>query len=59
MLNEILEDFDFNSFDRVRFIRNGIGYYGRKIGYEEGKEIIKKIFDMKKVIIAKYLKNLK
>ncbi|MEK6873428.1 MAG: hypothetical protein AABW91_01165 [Nanoarchaeota archaeon] len=58
LLNELLDDFDFNSFDRFRYIRNGIGYYGRKVGYGEGKEIITKIFSMKKLLYDKYIINL-
>lgn len=30
-------------FDKLRKIRNGINYYGRKIGLEEAKEIIKEL----------------
>ncbi len=42
LLKRLIQDFDFYSFDRFRFIRNSINYYGKKIGFKEGKEIIKK-----------------
>src|SRR3989344_2023414 len=56
LLKSIIEDFDFNQFDRLRYIRNGINYYGEKVDFEKGKEIIKKIFLMKKKILENYLK---
>jgi len=56
LLKEILEDFDYSDFDRMRYIRNGINYYGTKIDLEQGKEIINKIFYMKQKI-SKYFKE--
>jgi hypothetical protein len=53
LMNELMDDFDYNDFDRFRYIRNSINYYGEKIGFEEGNEIIKKIFDMKVKILEK------
>jgi|SRR3989338_2221413 len=50
LLVELIPHFDYASFDRFRYARNGINYYGKKIGLEEGKELIKKIFIMKKSI---------
>jgi|GEM_PF-3783890 len=44
-----------NSF---RWIRNSINYYGKKVEFEQGKELIEKIFIMKKNILEKYLKDL-
>ncbi|MEI6058487.1 MAG: hypothetical protein WCP89_01825 [archaeon] len=58
LLKEILKDFDFTSFDRFRFIRNGIKYYGNKIDLLQGKEIILKIFAMKKELVNKYIKDI-
>jgi len=52
LLKEIIDNFDFHSFDRFRYIRNGINYYGTKIDFKQGKEIIKKIFEMRRVIIS-------
>lgn len=56
LLKDVIEDFDFNEFDRLRYIRNSINYYGEKIEFNQGKEIINKIFLMKKKIIEKYLR---
>ncbi len=50
LLKDILEDFDYHEFDRMRYIRNGINYYGVKVGLEQGKEIINKIFVIKNKI---------
>jgi len=50
LLKEISPGFDYTSFDRFRYARNGINYYGRKIGLPEGEELIKKMFEMKKNI---------
>lgn len=55
LLLVLIEDFDFSEFDRFRYIRNGINYYGTKIDFEQGKEIINKIFNMKNKIHKKYL----
>lgn len=57
LLREILEDFDYHQFDRVRYIRNGIEYYGTKIEFKQGKELIKKMFDMREKLMKKYLKE--
>ncbi|MBI4176108.1 MAG: hypothetical protein HY518_02810 [Candidatus Aenigmarchaeota archaeon] len=55
LLREKLRDFDYNEFDRLRYIRNGINYYGVKVEFSQGKEIIRKIFEMKASISGKHL----
>ncbi|HIH37620.1 hypothetical protein J4460_01615 [Candidatus Woesearchaeota archaeon] len=55
LLNDLLDTFEYEEFDRVRWIRNGINYYGKKVEHQQGKEIINKIFKMKKRIQEKYL----
>jgi hypothetical protein len=57
LLKSLIPDFDFNSFDRFRYIRNGINYYGTKIDYKQGKEIILKMFKLKSEIIKHQLKD--
>ncbi len=57
LLKETLDDFDYDEFDRLRWIRNSINYYGKKVEFEQGKEVIAKIFLIKKKILNKYLKN--
>lgn len=43
-LKEILgKSNESESFDKIRKIRNGISYYGRKVSKEEGNEITAKI----------------
>ncbi|HLC31638.1 MAG TPA: hypothetical protein VJK51_03145 [Candidatus Nanoarchaeia archaeon] len=37
LLKELLPDFDFIVFDRLRYTRNSINYYGKKIEYIQGK----------------------
>ena len=56
LLKSLIKDFDFNNFDRFRYIRNGINYYGTMIEIKQGKEIIKKIFEMRRDVLNKYLK---
>jgi len=58
LLKTLVSDFDFNSFDRFRYIRNGINYYGTKVDYQQGKEIILKMFKLKSEIIKNYLKDI-
>jgi len=55
LLKSLLEDFDYDEFDRIRYIRNGINYYGTKVELSQGKEVINKIFAMKKGLLRKYL----
>jgi len=57
LLKELIKEFDFNSFDRFRYIRNGINYYGTKIDLEQGKQIISDIFKLRSEIKSKYLKE--
>ncbi|MBW2981604.1 hypothetical protein KY343_01865 [Candidatus Woesearchaeota archaeon] len=57
LLKDILKDFDYHEFDRLRYIRNSINYYGKKVEFKQGKEIINKIFAMKKKLCEKYLKE--
>lgn len=57
LLQELLEKFDYHSFDRLRWIRNSINYYGQKVDFEQGKEIIQRCFELKKEIKEKYLKG--
>lgn len=57
LLKELLERFDYNSFDRMRYIRNGINYYGIKTDFAAGKEIMRKMFAMRKELLETYLKG--
>jgi len=57
LLKILIYHFDFNSFDRFRYIRNGINYYGTKVDFEQGNEIMRKMFEMRKEVVEKYLKN--
>ena len=50
LIKDLKKDFDFISFDRFRYARNGINYYGSKIDFDQGKEMINKMFEMKKLI---------
>ncbi|NOX71537.1 MAG: hypothetical protein GXO64_02450 [Candidatus Micrarchaeota archaeon] len=59
LLADIIDDFDYDEFDRIRWIRNSINYYGEKIDFEQGMEIIDKIFAMKKEMASRYLKRFK
>jgi len=58
LLKNLVSDFDFNNFDRFRYIRNGINYYGAKVDYKQGKEIITKMFNLKSEIIKNHLKDI-
>ncbi|MFH1126786.1 MAG: hypothetical protein ABIG84_05505 [archaeon] len=51
LIRTFLDDFDFHGFDRFRYIRNGINYYGEKVDFKQGIDIIKKMFDMKKELL--------
>jgi hypothetical protein len=47
LVKKLHSEFPYNDFDRYRYIRNGINYYGKKVDVEEGKELIKKILHLK------------
>jgi len=51
LVKELNPQFDFILFDRLRYMRNGINYYGNKVDLEQGKEIITKIFLLKKDLL--------
>ena len=55
-LKDALEEFDYEEFDRLRWIRNSINYYGEKVDFSQGKEIIENTFLIKEKIQKKYLK---
>jgi len=55
LLRTLLDDFDFTEFDRMRYVRNGINYYGTKVQLNQGREMIRKMFAMKKSLSEKYL----
>ncbi|MBI2584158.1 MAG: hypothetical protein HYW25_05805 [Candidatus Aenigmarchaeota archaeon] len=55
LARKLLVDFDYHEFDRFRYIRNGINYYGKKVELSQGSEIIKKIFEMKNHLTKKHL----
>lgn len=57
LLKTLVDDFDFNEFDRMRYTRNGVNYYGVKVDLEQGKEIIRKMLEMKNKLAKKYLKE--
>ena len=57
LLKDILNNFDYEDFDRMRWIRNSINYYGKKVEFEQGKELITKIFAIKEKIIIEHIKN--
>ncbi|MDI3544402.1 MAG: hypothetical protein PWQ28_683 [Candidatus Woesearchaeota archaeon] len=57
LMKELFIDFDYQEFDRLRYIRNSINYYGTKVELKQGKEIIKKIFRMKNLFLKKYLNH--
>lgn len=59
LLKNLEPGFDYASFDRFRYARNGINYYGRKVDFGQGKDIIEKIRKMRKNAVQKVLDKLK
>lgn len=53
LVKELNPEFDLILFDRLRYMRNGINYYGNKVDLEQGKELISKLFDLKKEVLSK------
>ena len=59
LLKKLEPHFDYNSFDRFRYARNSINYYGKKVGLIEGKDMINKILQMRKDILIKLESKIK
>lgn len=57
LLRKLIKDFDFNGFDRIRYARNSVNYYGIKIEFQQGKELIRKIFEMKNNLFESQLRT--
>ena len=55
VLKNLFKNFNFEDFDRMRWIRNSINYYGEKVEFDQGKELINNIFKMKKELFEKFL----
>jgi hypothetical protein len=55
LLKNISKDFSFDNFNEFRTVRNNINYYGKRIDFSFGKNIIKQVFHMKKIIVKKHL----
>ena len=58
LIKKLNPNFDLISFDRFRYARNGINYYGNRTGLEEGTIIINNIFLLKKEILKELNKHL-
>tara|TARA_Y100000034_G_C6633215_1_gene276527 strand:- start:188 stop:607 length:420 start_codon:yes stop_codon:yes gene_type:complete len=58
-LKEKNEEIISNKFDRFRKIRNSINYYGEDISIEDTKENIKEIKRIIKILLDKYLKDIR
>ena len=51
LVKELNPSFDLILFNRLRYMRNGINYYGNKVDLKQGKELIIKIFELKKSVL--------
>jgi hypothetical protein len=58
LLKKLIPGFDFSEFDRLRYARNGVNYYGTKIEFQQGNELIKKTFRIKKEFLLNFKSNL-
>ena len=47
LVKTFIDDFDFSEFDRFRYARNSINYYGEMIDLPQGLALIKKMLAMK------------
>lgn len=59
LLKKLINDFDFNEFDRIRYARNSINYYGIKMKFQQGNELMRKMFEMKNNLFENHLKEFK
>ncbi len=59
LLRKLEPDFDYSNFDRFRYIRNSINYYGKRVGLIEGKDVIHKMLQMRKNSLIKLESKIK
>lgn len=52
LTKELYTTFDVVLFDRFRYARNGINYYGIKVDFDQGSALIDKIFILKREMVA-------
>ncbi len=57
LLKKLIKNFDFNEFDRIRYARNSINYYGIKVEFRQGKELIRNMFKIKKKLFEEHLRE--
>ena len=46
LVNHLSPQFDMFTFERLRIARNGVNYYGIKVDFEQGQELILKIWGL-------------
>lgn len=42
-MKQLNPNFDYTTFDRIRFLRNGINYYGKQVPFEQGSYLLNKM----------------
>jgi len=59
LVKTLVKEFNFVEFDRFRYARNSINYYGEMIDFPQGKDLIKKMLNMKKQLEKAVKKSLR
>ena len=57
LLKDVFDKNDYQNFNRLRYVRNSINYYGQKVDFDQGKELIEKIFVIREKVLVSYLKD--
>jgi hypothetical protein len=48
LVKDMIPNFDLVVYERYKYARNGINYYGTNVALEKGRALIKGMLDMKK-----------
>lgn len=57
LVKTLVGDFPIHDFERFRYARNSINYYGKKVELQQGKALIDKMFQTRDVILAALKQN--
>ena len=57
LLKKLIQNFDFHEFNRIRYARNSVNYYGIKMEFQQGKKLIRNMFKIKKKIFEEHLRE--
>ena len=55
IMKDLTKNVNYSHFERIRYIRNSINYYGKKIGFTQGKFLLEKTLLLKHKLLNEEL----